>query len=362
MRPIIAAAHLRAPVRRTAGASLRLILIGLMAGAGLTEAGLVTEAGAAHVHAQAASGQDGPGMSATTLTRADTVRLRFNWVAGTSARIETTRFSVRVAETSDTAAGGARYRMDAHGHAEGLLISYSDFVFPPPEDTTDSAGMNSLAEQASAIVPKFIVDTAGEFVRLEDVSAVRAQFDSLVTRVLPPDEAAATREALETMLSEEALTGLAVQEWNAIVGMWAGTDLVIGESYTFTEDAALPMISGATVPMVSEFSIERRTSCIEGGADDDCVEIHLVGRPDPVAMREILAQFTERLLSTPGLGGLGFESLEVENEMVLITEPSTLRPHRVVLSKSVKGVVAADGQRSEVSQTDVRTYRYSYSP
>jgi hypothetical protein len=112
--------------------------------------------------------------------------------------------------------------------------------------------------------------------------------------------------------------------------------------------------------MISEFSIERRTSCVEGGTGEDCVEIRLVSTPDPDAMKAILAQFTERLLSTPGLGGIGFESLAMENEMVLITEPSTLRPHRVVLSKSVTGVVAADNQRSEVSQADVRTYRYTY--
>jgi hypothetical protein len=100
---------------------------------------------------------------------------------------------------------------------------------------------------------------------------------------------------------------------------------------------------------------------VEGGAGSDCVEIHLVSTPDPAAMKEILAQFMERLLSTPGLGGIGFESLELENEMVLITEPSTLRPRRAVFSRSVAGVVAADGQRSEVSQTDIRTFRYTYN-
>jgi hypothetical protein len=294
--------------------------------------------------------------------RADTVHLRFGWTAGTNARVDVARFSVRVAESADTVAGGAQYRMSAQAHADGLLVSYGDFVFPPPADTTQTARTNSLAEQASAIVPRFIVDSAGAFVRLDDVAAVRAKFDTLVTRMLPPDEAAATRAGLETMLSEEALTGLAAQEWNAIVGMWAGADLEMGEVYSFEEEAALPLIPGATVAMISEFSIERRTSCVEGGTGEDCVEIHLVSTPDPEAMKAILAQYTERLLSTPGLGGIGFESLAMENEMVLITEPSTLRPHRLVLSKSVAGVVSADNQRSEVSQADVRTYRYTYLP
>lgn len=326
---------------RMAGASLSLALVCLVAFAGPPAFAQEAPAPAAH-------------------WRADTVHLRFGWTAGTSARVEVTRRSVRVAEAADTVAGGAQYRLNAEAHADGLIISYGDFVFPPPVDTTEAARMNSLAEQAAAIVPRFIVDSAGAFVRLDDVAAVRAKFDTLVTRVLPPDEAAATREGLETMLSEDALTGLAAQEWNAIVGMWADADLELGGLHSFEEEAALPMIPGATVPMISEFSIERRTSCVDGGTGEDCVEIHLVSTPDPEAMKAILAQFTERLLSTPGLGGIGFESLSMKNEMVLITEPSTLKPHRVVLSKSVMGVVVADGERSEVSQTDVRTYRYTY--
>lgn len=323
-----------------------------MAGASLVLTCLLALAG------RPGSAQEAPASPASA--RGDTVHLRFGWPAGMNVRVEVARFSVRVAESADTVMGGAQYRLSAQAHADGLLISFGDFVFPPPADTTEAARTHSLAEQAAAIVPRFIVDSAGAFVRLDDVAAVRAKFDTLVTRMLPPDEAAATRAGLETMLSEEALTGLAAQEWNAIVGMWANTDLEMGEVYSFEEEAALPLIPGATVPMISKFSIERRTSCVEGGTGEDCVEIHLVSLPDPEAMKAILAQFTDRLLSTPGLGGIGFESLAMENRMVLITEPSTLRPHRVVLTKNVTGVVAADNQRSEVSQADVRTYRYSY--
>lgn len=292
----------------------------------------------------------------------DTVQLRFDWDAGTHARVATTRFRERIAETADTAAGGARYRMNVQGHDEGLLISYDDFSFPPPADTTQAAQLSAVAEQAAAMVPKFIVDTAGVFVRIHDAASVRIQLDSLMARLLGPDELAAVREGLARALSEEALTGLAAQEWNAIVGMWVGADLEIGEVYEFEETAELPMIPDARVRMISEFAIEGRTPCVEGGSVDDCVEIRLVSYPDPGAMKEVLTQYMQRLLAAPGLGGIGFESLVMENEMILITEPATLRPHRVWLSKSVTGVVTAEGERSEVSQTDIRTYEYTYTP
>lgn len=290
----------------------------------------------------------------------DTVHLRFHWPAGTTALIETTRLQERVAESADTVKGSSTYRMNVQAHAQGLLISYDDFVFPPPTDTTDAAKVSSLAAQASAIVPKFIVDTAGAFIRIEDAAAVRAQFDSLLTRMLEPDEAAAAREGLVTMLTEESLSGLAAKEWNAMVGRWADADLVVGEVYSFEEEAALPMIPGAVVPIISEFSIVRRTSCGDAAQSADCVEIRVVSRPDPVAIKAVLAKFMEGLLAVPGIGAISYDRLDVEDEMVLVTEYSTLRPHSMRISKRVTGSVTAEGERSEVSQSDVRTYRYTY--
>ena len=289
----------------------------------------------------------------------DTVHLRFGWQPGMHARIETTRLSVQVAATADSVSGSAEYRMRVGPHAAGVIISYDGFVFPPAADSSEAAQLNSLAERAAAMVPKVVVDSAGAFVRVEDVDVVRARLDSLMTQMLDPEEAAAARETLETMVTAEALAGLAAQEWNAIVGRWAGADLVIGTKYGFEEQAALPMIPGAAVTMVSEFSIERRTSCAEAGTDQDCVEIRLVSRADSAAVRKLLAEFTERLLAMPGLG-IAFESFEMETEMVLVTEPSTLRPHRVRMSKHTKGVVSAQGERGEVSQSEVRTYGYTW--
>lgn len=289
----------------------------------------------------------------------DTVRLRFGWHAGMDAQVHTTRLHVRTAERTDSASGSAQYLMHVAEHPSGLLVSYDNFVFPVTADTGQAAQAATLAEQAAAMVPKVVVDPVGAFVGIEDVATVRARLDTLVTQMLEPEEAAAARETLATMLTEDALSGLAAQEWNAIVGRWAGTELVVGERYAFEEQAALPLLPGSAVTMLSEFSVERFTSCTEGGTEHDCVEIRVFSRADPEAVAALLAQFTERLLAMPGLG-IEFESFDMENETTLVTEPSTLRPHRVRISKGTKGIVSAQGQRGEVSQSEVRTYRYVY--
>jgi hypothetical protein len=300
-----------------------------------------------------------PAVSRRGWPPADTVRLRFAWTAGTAARIETTR-TQRTASSADTLFGRSSYRMHVRPHAEGLVISYDEFEFPPAADTTEAAQLSVLAAQAATMVPRVVVDSAGAFIGIEDVESVRARLDSLMTRMLEPDEAASAREMVESVVTEEGLSGIAAQEWNALVGRWAGADLEIGVDYEFAEEAALPLMAGAVVPMVSTFRVERRTSCGDGLMGSDCVEIRLVSRADPDAMAEILAEFAERLLAVPGMG-IAFESFELENSMVLVTESATLRPHRVRTEKGMKGVYSADGQRAEVGQSEVRTYTYTYA-
>lgn len=78
-------------------------------------------------------------------------------------------------------------------------------------------------------------------------------------------------------------------------------------------------------------------------------------------MKQVLSRFMQRLASDPSLGGIGFEELQVESGVILITEPSTLVPHRVTLSRTVTGVVSAAGQRGKVSQVDIRTFKYTYA-
>ncbi|MBR9990934.1 MAG: hypothetical protein KFH98_14325 [Gemmatimonadetes bacterium] len=288
----------------------------------------------------------------------DTVQLRFGWAAGTAAHVETTRRQY-TSGVNDTVTGDANYRMRVQRHPEGLIITYDEFEFPAASDTVNDAQIGSLADRAAAIVPRVLVDSAGSFVRVEDVESVRARLDTLVTSMLEPGEAEEAREAMATLVTAESLGGLAAQEWNTIVGRWAGVDLVVGEKYFFEEEAALPMLPGTAITLVSEFSIEGWTPCTEGVVARECVEIRVEARADPAAVQRILAEFTEQITAVPGVG-LVFESFEMGNEIVLVTEPATLRPHSVRIRRGLAGVFTADGERSEVSQSEVRTYRYTY--
>ena len=291
----------------------------------------------------------------------DTVRLRFAWPAGTVARVQTTRFRETINETADTMVVSADYRLQADSHPEGLLVSYDDFRFPSAVGDSAASAMETVAQRAAAMVPKLIVAPDGSFLRIHDVASIRAGLDSMFVELMGEDGMAAMREMLNTVMSEDALTVMAAEEWNAIVGMWIDADLELGAVYQYEDQAPLPVLPDVVVPMLAEFMVEDRTSCVEGGSDTDCVTLHFVSWPDPDSVNVAIRRFFETLPAIPGADNISFEELDVENEMIIVTEPGTLRPHRVQISKLVSGVVKAGDERGEVSQFDVRTYHYTYA-
>jgi hypothetical protein len=287
----------------------------------------------------------------------DTVRLRFNWPVGKVATVETTRFRERVTDRTDTFQGGGRYRMQVQQHPEGLLIAHDSFDIVSAAATPGLAASPTLQERVADLFPSYVVSRDGEFQRIDNVAGMRTRMSSLLQA---GDTTGKMRDALESFVSEEVLNAIAAQDWNALVGKWVDADLELGETYELEEEAPIPLIPGTIVAMLSEFAIERRVPCSESGTTADCVQIHVRSHPDPEEVKMLIRRFVDRIASAPEQASFGFDRLELENELVLITEPATLLPHRARLTKSLKGVVVADGKKSNVSQLDVRTFRFTY--
>jgi hypothetical protein len=293
----------------------------------------------------------------------DTVRLRFAWPVGTVASVETTRFRELVAAKPDTISGSARYRMRVEQHPEGLLIVHdSASVTSDTERPTGALTAVAITERLRDIVPSYVVGRGGEFLRIDNVTGFKARLDTVLGSVLElADSAAHTSALIDAFMSEEVLTSLAAQEWNALVGMWIDGDLEVGEYYELEEgESPVPMIPGATVPLLLEFGVMRRLACDESGKGRDCVAIELLSYPDPDSMAVILRQFMERANAGGGSAAVAFESLDIENEIELIIEPATLLPHRARVTKKLEAMIVSEGQRTPFTQEDVRTYRFTY--
>lgn len=287
----------------------------------------------------------------------DTVRLRFAWPVGTIARVEATRYRERNAERVDTTESRVRYRMNVREDDDGLLITYDDFGF----DEAAAGGMqiSGLDERIAAMVPRIVVSREGEFLRIEDVESIRALVDTMLAAELGAEELDMARDVMASMMSDEALAAMAAQDWNASVGMWVDTDIELDAVYEFEDEAPMPIVPGAVIPMITQFWIERWTPCTEDGGDGQCVEIRVVSRPEPDAVKRAIGEFMERFTGDAG-DAFSFEDFNVESEVLLVTEPGTLLPHRVEIAKYVSGTFRVGDETGEFSQTDVRTLRYTY--
>jgi len=293
--------------------------------------------------------------------RPDTVRLRFAWPAGTVATVETTRFRERIAERTDTLAGSVTYRMQVREHDEGLAIIYDILsLTAAPQVTGGLRAFQAVSEQLADVVPNYVVSRDGEFLRIQDAAAFKARLDSLFAPAFAREGSTGQASALfQSMLSEQTLEALAANEWNTLVGMWVGADLELEAVYGFEEEVPIALLPGETVRMNSEFAIVDRLPCTEDVPTPDCVEIQLFSYPDEEAMKAVLRRFMQRVAGDAAAAFV-IEALEIENELLLVTEPATLLPHRAVIVKSVRAVGRQSGEPSEFSQTDVRTYTFTY--
>ena len=91
-----------------------------------------------------------------------------------------------------------------------------------------------------------------------------------------------------------------------------------------------------------EFGATGRVPCHAGDADTRCVELWMTSAPAPEAVNAIL----ERLFAAmgPEMAALsGTAEFDIQHRMVLVTEPATLLPHRLVTVKDVQ-VTLDEGQ------------------
>lgn len=289
----------------------------------------------------------------------DTVRLRFGWPVGLTARASAHKFRARSGEgKADTTNVQLAYRLTVHPHAQGRLVRFHDFEVP---------GVPVLAEveeRVSALMPSMVVDTTGAFVAIEGVEGMRRELDALLGPValrqadrLRPE----TRAMLERMRSPEVLTALAEYEWNALVGTWIDADFVVGLSYETEYELPFPLFPGVMLPMVQEFSALGRVPCHERESERRCVELESFTYPDKDAFRAILDRLLSQL-TVPDTAQLpAIDDYELETEIRLIAEPATLIPHRLAVTKRVTmWIKAAPGSAGETTQIETKTTRYEY--
>ena len=296
----------------------------------------------------------------------ESVKLDFGWTPGTVAQVETTRQRTRVTgEKENSVSAGARYRMQVQSHEDGLLIAYTDFEPTAFEgaDAAQARTADAFMQKVANVSPSFVVSPAAELLRLENVKALRAEMEAAFEPMLDEmkDAPRQLKSLLRTALSEEVLTASAAQEWNAMVGAWAGAEFEPQAVYALEAEEPIPMLGGKTVPMRYEFSLLETVPCAGTDGAPECVVLQMVSSPDPEAMKKLLEGFMQQMTSGTGSKLPAFERFDVTSTVVVVMEPATMLPHRLEIEKRVEGTVSAPGEGSQdVTQVDERISTFTY--
>jgi hypothetical protein len=289
--------------------------------------------------------------------KAEVVALRFAWPEQLESQVTYRSTRTRTGQpgrssvsrfTQTAAREGERYRIAVRDvRLEG------DLPIPPGSSVTTA----DFVEATEAMVQ--VVTAEGELVTIEGAEGVRALLvKTLEATQLPPEH---VERALA--MGEAAMKAESQESWNLAVGFWIGADLDLGERYGLENEAELPLLPGTTAKYEVEFGVARKVPCAAGEKALRCVEVSLRSVPDPEVLPKITTALVERLAGPEAkIPAAAIRELAIENELLLVTEPATLVPHRLVWTKAIRMTAQEEGgEPSTLEQLDRREYEYRYA-
>jgi hypothetical protein len=201
------------------------------------------------------------------------------------------------------------------------------------------------------------VGAEGEFRDLEGLEAMRA----VLARVFAQARLAPEEVERAVPHAEAALRAEAEELWNLAVGFWTGADLRVGETYALVSEAEVPLLPGVRLPHTVEFAVRRRVPCAAGERARRCVEAVLRATPERDGLERVAEPLLARLSPAAPPPAEAVRDLAAESELLLVTDPATLLPRRVVWTKAVR---LGQGERgaAKAELVDRSEYDYRYLP
>lgn len=279
---------------------------------------------------------------------ANVVSLRFAWPESGESKVTYTKVKKQTGKpeqklvaryTSRAEKKGGEWRLSGSGTTwEGTA------PFPP-----------ALVEEGMRASEQVVQVVSGDLsqVRLEGTEALDGVFQKMFAGANVPEP---QRQRIMEM-ARTAMLAEANEMWTLGVGFWNGADLTLGKVQAGESEGELPVAPGTVVKFQLRFSARKRVPCA-GEKQPRCVELSLKSVPDPKSVKPALEKFVASLVpegQTPPKGL--FEKVSIENDLVLVTEPETLVPHRLTFTKTAR--IRSMGKDQET--LDRSDFRYQYA-
>jgi hypothetical protein len=278
--------------------------------------------------------------AAPAAPRPKVVALRFAWPRELAADVTYAR--ARTQEGKPAGALELRGKLAVAPRGEDLVVRYQGWA----GGDGDAAAVLRASEKVALVV--------GEDGRVRSVDGVADAVDAM--RRLPgfSGDAPATRKALD--LAPQLVEKEARETWALLVGFWSENDLELSEAYETESEVPVAAVPGATVRIRVEVRATRWVDC-PGPKGGRCVELKMRSQADREDAAKVVSALVERLGAPRDAvkGALG--DLAVVTDATVITEPSTLVPHRLEIRKT--GEATGPGGAT-ISRVDAQTWTYAY--
>ncbi len=272
----------------------------------------------------------------------DVVALRFAWSDPLELRVVYRRTRIRTGKPRETFTA----RFTSRATREGAVLRLATTGTAWEGDLPIPPGFAAQAIRASERVVG-IVDGEGAFERLEGTEAMRAVLAKIYGLAKVPREKA--ERAMN--LAEAAMRAEAEELWNLEVGFWTDAELEVGETYALRAEAEIALLPGARAEHEITFSARRRVPCAAGERRAGCVELTLRSEPSPAALRRAAPRLARELAGKDAPAPAPGTETAAEAELVLVTDPSTLVPRRLVWTKTAR-IGAGEDEREEVDRAE----------
>lgn len=276
--------------------------------------------------------------------------LTFGWDANLVAVVETQRGRIRrhflPGATADEVS--VRYLLETSEKTDGIRVSHSELETISSTDNGREAIQSAL--QFTGLITDYSVSNDGQFQGIENASSTSKRVRQLISSTLSgeaiPDGVTAL---LQQLCSEPTLTGAVETQWDRLVGFWSGQQLEVESAYGAQGQVSHPVIPGVPVPVNVEYGILGRVPCAEGAETLACVELLAFYEYDVDAMRSGAIQVAEQL-SDPAESArlLDLTFSEYSEEILVVSDPTTLLPYRYEYRKTIDGVSEENGRYGRV--------------
>lgn len=297
------------------------------------------------------------------------IELFFDWPGQAESKFFFNSKRTKRGVTTEIKMSGAT-RMKALSEDE-LLVSTQVTDFQQTSSEKNEAKnnyMQNLMQKLTSQIPDYVVSSEGELVRIANLPAYYARIEEGIVEGLPGDTEESRQRAkqlVKNFLSEEALAQMLQEEWNNHVGNWMGSSYATGETYTYAGQYQAAALGETLFPMTITQRLLGRVPCHQQDKEKSCVKLEQKSQVSDPSFTKAMHEMVIRTIKSVAGDKADEVNLSVDRAgfvktVTLVTDPETLLPYELRISKNTTVAVTEKGRTETAEDFDESTSTYVY--